>query len=115
MATGPLPKRFALRTLGKLTFAPSDPVRPLGQYVYQRVRPGLGNVAHDRKAALQLRRHTEHQDAHTPAQLEWRERFTAAVTAWHALDPAARHAWQIEGKKKRLPGYNAFLSAALRQ
>jgi hypothetical protein len=104
----------ALQVLGKLTFEPDDPPRPLGTYVLQRVAPGLGNVASDPTGSLQLRAHTIGTDAKSPAQLAMRARVQAANAAWRDLDQAARDQWKARGQSRRITGYNAYVSAWLK-
>lgn len=109
----PPPPTYSLRARGTLTFTPHDPVRPPGRYVIQTVAPGLGNVASDPARATQIRAHVIPADPRTPAQLARRAALADAVNQWQALDPATRDYWTQVGAARRLPGYNAFLSAAL--
>lgn len=103
-----------LKISGGIYLCPTDPARPCGRYVYQRVRPGLGNVSASADLSLQLRRWVKGTNPRTPAQTARRDKFRAAIAAWHALDTASRHAWRAAGTSRRLPGYHAFLSAFLR-
>jgi hypothetical protein len=82
----------------------------IGDYVYQRVRPGTGNVPDDPTGSLQLRRHVPTSTSNTPAQQITRTRFAAATAAWHQLEPADKHNWNAIGAKKRISGYNAYIS-----
>jgi hypothetical protein len=104
----------ALLVLGKLTFEPDDPPRPLGTYVLQRVAPGLGNVQSDPTGTLQLRVHTTGTDAKSPAQLAMRARVVAANAAWRALDATSRDQWKQRGASRSITGYNAYVSAWLK-
>lgn len=103
----------AISVLGKLTFAPTDPPRPLGTYVVQRVKPGLGNIVSDPTRTLQIRAHAPRIDKNSAAQQSRRTRVAGAVLAWHALDPAARAYWKERAKARRITGFNAYVSAWL--
>lgn len=103
-----------LLVLGKLTFEPSDPPRPAGTYVLQRVKAGLGNVASDPTGTLQVRLHVLPVDARSPAQLARRDRVRHANAAWHALTPAEVAYWKKRGASRHITGYNAYVSAWLR-
>jgi hypothetical protein len=99
---------------GTLTFEPADPPRTLGKYVYQRVQPGLGNVASDPSKSLQLRAHTIPTDPQTAPQLARRAVFSNAVAAWQALSEAEKNSYAPEAAKRGLPAYQFFLSRYLR-
>lgn len=109
-----LAQLFSLAARGTLTFQPSDPPRPTGRYVIQRVAPGLGNVAADPERSLQIRAHVIPADPQTPRQLAARARFAAGVIAWHELPPTDRAYWYDQGPRHGLPAFNAFLSYYLR-
>lgn len=108
------PHKLTLDVRGKLYFDPDGPDRGPGHYVYQRTRPGWGNIPEDKSGRLQLRRWVMPADPRTPAQLAQRARMTAGVAEWHALTPEARAAWKATGKARGIPAYNAFLSAYMR-
>lgn len=110
----PIKNAPALQVLGKLTFEPSDPPRPLDTYVLQRVAPGLGNVASDPTASLQIRRHVIPADARSPAQLALRQRVQQANRGWRLLTLAERADWKKAGARRKIPGYNAYVSAWLK-
>jgi hypothetical protein len=110
----PVENAPGLRVLGKLTFEPTDPPRPAGQYVLQRVKAGHGNVASDPTGTLQVRAYVTGTNPRTPAQLALRARVRAGNVAWHALTDAEKAEWKPEGEARRITGYNAFISAFLR-
>ncbi len=49
-----------------------------------------------------------------PGQQSWRGVMASAVLAWQALTPPARAKWAKIAIKKKMSGYNAFLSYYLR-
>lgn len=100
----------SLIVLGKLTFAPTDPVLPFGTYVIQRVEPGTGNVTADPTLSLQIRRHVIPVDPNTPAQQSNRAKVRAAVASWHTLDATTKQAWKVRGAPRHITGFNAYLS-----
>jgi hypothetical protein len=104
----------SLVVLGKLTFAPTDPVLPYGTYVIQRVEPGTGNVTADPTLSLQIRRHVMPVDPNTEAQQVNRNKVRLAVTAWHALGADDKARWRTIGSPRNITGFNAYLSAWLR-
>jgi hypothetical protein len=106
--------RLALDIRGKINFCPADPVRPCGEYVYQHVAPGLGNVSWDPARRLQLRVHVPINTSHTVAQQERRLLFAAAVASWGMLGPVERLQWRKFGANHRIPGYNEYLSRFLK-
>jgi hypothetical protein len=109
-----MPIPHALKIHGTLWFCPSSPPRPCGKYVYQGVAPGKGNIPGNPKKDTQLRRYVVPFDPRTAPQLSRRARFAAAVAAWHTLGPAEKKAWRQRGESRRLPGYQAFISAWMR-
>ena len=99
---------------GTLTFDPADPLKPLGKYVFQRVRPGFGNLP-DRKALdLQLRRHVVPIDPKTSAQMARRALMAAAVARWHARTPADLERWKPIAHERNIPMFNACCSDTLK-
>ena len=100
----------SLSIRGKLNFCPANPPRPCGTYVYQRVKPGLGNVEGVARDNLQLRAWVIPYDPMTPAQLARRAVMAAGVTAWRLLSPAEKDAWRAAGKGRALPGFQTFIS-----
>lgn len=107
-------KTHCLQVLGKLTFAPTDPVLPFGTYVIQRVPAGTGNVTASPDLSLQIRRHVMPADPNTLAQQANRWKVKQAVAQWHALDAAAKTVWRKTGSGRNISGFNAYLSACLR-
>ena len=108
-----LPNVPSITVLGKLTFEPTDPPRPLGTYVLQRVKPGLGNIESDPTRSLQLRLHAPRVDKNSAAQQARRARVAGAVADWHALDAPTKAEWRDRAKPRRITGFNAFVSAWL--
>ncbi len=103
-----------LTVLGKLRIKDTvDPVHGRS-YVYQRVKPGLGNVTCSVKKNLQLRLNPPQFDPQTPAQLTQRQKLINANSAWHLLSPGEKDLWREIGKNKHLPGYQTFISAMIR-
>jgi hypothetical protein len=49
----------------------------------------------------------------TPAQQAWRAVFRAGKLAWDVLDEGTKDYYRIEGKKKKMEGYNIFMSGYL--
>lgn len=105
---------LSLGIIGKLTFAPTDPPRPLGTYIIQRVPPGTGNVTGSPDRSLQIRRHVVGIDPNTEAQQANRSKFATAVIVWHTLSQADKQAWAKKGQDRRMSGFNAFVSNALK-
>lgn len=98
------------------TLQEPDPDHP-GQtvrVVYQRVAPGLGNIADHPAGALQRRAHVIPYDPKTPAQVARRQRFAAAVAAWRALDPENRSDWTAAARSRNITPFNAFVSAYMK-
>lgn len=107
------PNAPAVQVLGKLSFEPSDPPRPPGVYVLQRVKPGLGNVLSDPTGTLQVRLHVKPTDARSPAQLARRAKVQQAVAAWRQLLPEDIAFWKKAGAARQITGFNAYVSAWL--
>lgn len=98
------------------TITEDDPANP-GQTIricYQRVAPGTGNLPGNGTYNRQRRRVVIPTDPKTPAQLARRQKLTTAVAAWRALSPQLKATWNTIGAKRALPGYNAFISAHMR-
>lgn len=103
-----------LSITGTLSFCPTNPPRPCGKYVYQRVAPGLGNVEGVPLDNLQLRAYVIPADPKTPAQLARRNLFSLAVSGWHSLTEEQRWAWRDAGARRNISSFNAYISAYLR-
>lgn len=97
-----------------LTFQPTNPPRPHGKYVFQRVAPGRGNVAGRPAWDLQLRAHVIPIDPMTPAQIARRDHFRAAVALWHASTNQDKEQWKKTAQNRSIPVFNACLSDLLR-
>lgn len=105
---------YSLEIRGTIEFCPVEPPRPCGKYVFQGVKPGLGNVPNRKHKDLQLRRHVIPFDPKTPQQIMRRTAFRIAIYEWRALPLAQQIQWHEFGRGSRLPGYNRFLSWRLR-
>ena len=96
-----------------LTFKPDDPLLPLGKYVFQRVRPGYGNLIDRPRLDLQLRRHVVPTDPKTVAQMARRALFAAAVARWRAPIGDDMERWSTTAQNRSIPVFNAALSDVL--
>jgi len=83
--------------------------------VYQSVAPGTGNLPGNGTWNKQRRRHVIPADPKTPAQMNHRAAFAAAVAAWHLMPPNERDLWLPAAKQKSLTTFNAYLSDALKR
>lgn len=97
-----------------LTFKPDDPLLPFGKYVFQRVRPGFGNLPDRPRLDLQLRRHVVPTDPKTVAQMARRALFAAAVARWRAPMAGDLDRWSNDAQNRAIPVFNAALSDVLR-
>lgn len=93
-----------------LRFTPKDPPRLAGRYTYQRVAPGLGNVAANTERGLQLRRHVIPLDPKTPAQIARRALMRAAVTFWRSSTSLEKAKWERDAKNRSISIFNACVS-----
>ena len=103
----------ALLITKTLTFTPDDPPRPFGKYVFQRVKPGLGNISGRSGLDLQLRAHVIPLDPKTPAQLARRALFAAAVGRWRSPLAGDMERWEKTAQNRSIPVFNAALSDVL--
>lgn len=87
----------------------------IGGRVFQRVRPGLGNVPGDPTRSLQNRALVSPSTPPTPAQLARRAKFAQAIATWHALPPEKKLDYHRRGSKRALPGFNLFLSETMKE
>lgn len=97
-----------------LTFTPINPPRPFGRYVYQRVKPGAGNVSGYPGLTLQLRAHVIPLDPKTPAQIARRDLMRSAVARWHTLTTQDKDPYKITAEKRQITVFNAFISDTLK-
>lgn len=104
----------ALLITKTLTFKPADPLLPLGKYVFQRVRPGYGNLPDRPALDLQLRRHVIPIDPKTAAQMARRALFAAAVARWRAPIGDDMERWKTNAQNRSIPVFNAAVSDVLR-
>lgn len=86
----------------------------IGNLVYQRTAPGLGNVAGDPTRTLQVHAYVPHNTSHSPAQLACRARFRNQMAAWHALSDEQRADFNRAASSSAISGMNFFLSIRLR-
>ena len=106
--------KLALLITKPLTFAPTNPPRPLGKYVFQRVRPGFGNVTGRKARDLQLRLHVIPLAPMPAAQLARRALMAAAVTRWHASTDQDKAEWKINAQNRSISVFNASISDTLK-
>lgn len=81
----------------------------IGNYVYQRVAAGLGNVPGDPTRTLQKHLYVPHNLSNTPAQQVHRAKFRDGITAWNALNAETKKNLRKEGGRIGLTGYNIFM------
>ena len=86
----------------------------IGNLVYQRTAPGLGNVPGDETRTLQVHAYVPNNTSRSPAQLACRDNFRAGMLAWHALPPEQRADLNAYASRSALSGMNVFLSIQLR-
>jgi hypothetical protein len=55
------------------------------------------------------------RDPKTASQRACRSAFANAVRAWRELSGDEKNCWKTRGKRKRVSGYNAFISAYLKK
>jgi len=104
----------ALLITKTLTFTPNNPPRPFGRYVFQRVRPGLGNLPGFPHLALQLRAHVIPIDPKTAAQMARRDLMRAAVARWHTSTDQDKAQWKINAQDRSISVFNSCISDTLR-
>lgn len=49
----------------------------------------------------------------TPAQVAWWNRFKYWVQQWQALTPAQKDTWNEKAKRKKMSGFNYYMSVQL--
>jgi hypothetical protein len=86
----------------------------LGDRVFQRVAPGLGNIQGDASRTLQNRAYVKPTDRHTPAQLAQRMKMRDAVASWHTIDPDLKATYRARAKPLNMTGFNLYISTYLR-
>lgn len=99
---------------GTISITPTNPQRPAGKYVYQRVRRGLGNVVGHPNRALQLRSHVIPFDPRTLAQRRQRAHMRNAVSAYHAATEQEKRAHHAEAIINQVTDFNAFVAHYMR-
>jgi len=98
---------------GKVTECITEPTPVCETVVYQKTKPGSGNIPGDPTGTLQRRRWVIPYDPQTAPQLARRAVFADAVSTWQAMTTEEQDAWAEIGNKRNLPGYHTFLSAYL--
>jgi len=105
-----IPRMIGLLPRGTITLQLAGDAVPVKR-VMQRVARGLGNIGKlNPRYDMQLRRYVKGTDPQTPAQLAWRAVFAAGVAGWRALSPAEKEEWNRRGRKRRMSGWNRYLS-----
>lgn len=94
---------------GTLECTPPIAGKPAGRYVFQRTRPGHGNVLADPTRSLQCRIWTAGTNPRTQGQQTNRAAFAAAVLAWHSLSPPELAALRAAANDTNLNAYQLFL------
>lgn len=94
---------------GILTGVPEGTTLPAGKYIYQKTKPGLGNIPGDKTRRLQVRRWTVQTNPRTAAQREARMAFRLGVTAWKKKSESEKEAWRAPGLKLGLNRFQAFM------
>lgn len=101
----PLHKLTTLIT-GKIAL--EDPEGQTADYVYQRCTPGMGNLRINESNNRQLRKFAPRTDVVSADQEPVRQRFQAAVAAWHALTPPEQADYHHRARLLPMTGYNLF-------
>lgn len=70
-------------------------------------------VFYTRYGRQYMRPYVKPSNPDTPAQRARRFAFRNAVRAWQALGDEEKLQWKNIGRKRHLPGYNAFISHAM--
>lgn len=107
-------KTEVLDIRGTITETITDPTPTVEKVVYQKVRPGLGNISNGGKYDRQRRKWVKPTDAKSAAQLARRAKFAAAVAAWHALTQTERDQYKSQAKNKSISAFNAYISVFMR-
>ena len=81
----------------------------IGNYVYQRVAAGLGNVPGDPTRTLQKHLYVAHNLSNTPAQQAHRAKFALGMPAWHTLTPVQKWSYRKKASRIGLTGYNLHM------
>jgi len=81
---------------------------------YQKVAKGYGNVPGHND--LQVKRTPSIQrNPRTVSQVQQRDRFSAAISAWKSLTEAEKASWEMKARPKKLTGYTLFMSQNTRK
>ncbi len=84
--------------------------------VFESMRGNLdGIVYYTCHGKVRARLYAVPRDPKTPAQRVRRQAFADAVGAWKLLSMEEKNYWKARGIRKRVSGYNAFLSAYLKK
>lgn len=83
-------------------------VRPVAGF---QLSGAIGGIVFCRRAGgVYARMHVVPHDPKTPAQVDRRGRFRAAVVAWRALPNSEREAWRKRAARAERTGYHLFLA-----
>lgn len=102
-------KDIALDLKGTLSGVPFGSNMPDARYVYQKTKPGLGNVPGDKTRTLQIRLQPAQYNPRTTQQVLNRLRFQAGVAAYKALTTEEKSEWKRQGRLKKLNGFQFFM------
>jgi len=88
-------------------------VRPVAGF---QLSGAIGGVVFCRRAGgVYARAHVVPRDPKTPAQLDRRSHFRAAVAAWRALPISEKEKWRKRASRTEHTGYHLFLTEFMAQ
>jgi hypothetical protein len=83
------------------------------EIIYQRVKPGLGNIKYIASKDLQGKiKPTAVKYSNTPLQEAHRLRFKNAVLSWHGLTENEKNEWRLKAKAANISGFNLYVKSA---
>jgi hypothetical protein len=83
-------------------------VRPVAGF---QLSGAIGGIVFCKRAGgVYARAHVVPRDPKTPAQLDRRSRFRAAVLAWRALPNPEKETWSKRAARNERTGYHLFLA-----
>lgn len=94
---------------GILSGVPFNTTKPLGKYVYQKTKKGLGNIDGDQSKRQQVRTWTTGTLRHTVKQQPYRLRFATGVATWAGMTAPQKETWRSPGRKLKLNRFQAFM------
>ena len=96
------------------TFRKKLPNGMVVSITYQKVAKGYGNVPGHND--LQVKRTPSIQrNPRTAGQVQQRDRFREAISAWKTLTEAEKASWEMKARPKKLTGYTLFMSQNTRK